>query len=648
MTFSLLESIESPADLKGLTDDELAVIAAEIRLRLMQVTSVNGGHLASSLGAADIIVAMHATFDAPRDKLVFDTGHQAYAHKLLTGRQRQFDSLRSFGGLSGFTRRNESDFDVYDSGHASDSLSIALGLALSRDLRGGEERVVALIGDAALSGGMAFEALNQIGHEQRDITIVLNDNEMSIAHNVGAFSLYLAKVRASRPYIRTRDTIEDRLSRLGNPGRAMVDMGERMRDSMKLFLIGGTLFEDMGITYLGPVDGHSITHLRQVLQASQHISGPVLIHAYTTKGKGYLPAEADPELFHGASSFNLATGDFVHKNGGKSYTEYFSDALVREAERDAEIVAITAAMPKGTGLDAFQKSFPNRFFDVGIAEEHAVTLAAGMALGGNRPVVAIYSSFLQRAYDQIVTNVCLMNQHVVFCLDRAGLVGEDGATHHGLFDLSYLRSMPNMRIIAPATAADLADALHTALTLDGPVALRFARGEAFEPEPSEADVPGEPRLLEVGRSVPLLAGSDVILLALGSMVKPALQAARTLGERGISTAVVNMLWIKPVDTNLLKTLGGYRLIVTLEEGTLQGGFGSAVLEELNDIEMLNTVDTKPQVIRIGIDDHFVSHGCHTDLLRDNALDSDSIVERIVAALAGVNGDVALAGVNGDG
>lgn len=648
MTFSLLESIESPADLKGLTDDELAVIAAEIRLRLMQVTSVNGGHLASSLGAADIIVAMHATFDAPRDKLVFDTGHQAYAHKLLTGRQRQFDSLRSFGGLSGFTRRNESDFDVYDSGHASDSLSIALGLALSRDLRGGEERVVALIGDAALSGGMAFEALNQIGHEQRDITIVLNDNEMSIAHNVGAFSLYLAKVRASRPYIRTRDTIEDRLSRLGNPGRAMVDMGERMRDSMKLFLIGGTLFEDMGITYLGPVDGHSITHLRQVLQASQHISGPVLIHAYTTKGKGYLPAEADPELFHGASSFNLATGDFVHKNGGKSYTEYFSDALVREAERDAEIVAITAAMPKGTGLDAFQKSFPNRFFDVGIAEEHAVTLAAGMALGGNKPVVAIYSSFLQRAYDQIVTNVCLMNQHVVFCLDRAGLVGEDGATHHGLFDLSYLRSMPNMRIIAPATAADLADALHTALTLDGPVALRFARGEAFEPEPSEADVPGEPRLLEVGRSVPLLAGSDVILLALGSMVKPALQAARTLGERGISTAVVNMLWIKPVDTNLLKTLGGYRLIVTLEEGTLQGGFGSAVLEELNDIEMLNTVDTKPQVIRIGIDDHFVSHGCHTDLLRDNALDSDSIVERIVAALAGVNGDVALAGVNGDG
>jgi 1-deoxy-D-xylulose-5-phosphate synthase len=611
---------------------------------------------------------MHAAYTAPTDKLVFDTGHQAYAHKLLTGRQAEFDSLRSFGGISGFIRKDESNYDIHDSGHASDALSIAMGLVLSRDQQNHDERVVVLVGDAAISGGMAFEALNQIGHEGRDITIILNDNEMSIAHNVGALSLHLARLRASRPYIRTRDTIEDRLSRLGSPGRFLVDMGERMRDSAKLFLIGGTLFEDMGITYLGPVDGHSIEHLRMVMLASQQVKGPVLIHAFTTKGKGYLPAEADPEQFHGASRFEITTGRFLPKTEGKSYTEYFSDALVAEAEADQRIVAITAAMPKGTGLDCFKHRFPERFFDVGIAEEHAVASAAGMALGGSLPVVAIYSSFLQRAYDQMLNNVCLMNQHVIFCLDRAGLVGEDGSTHHGLFDLAYLRTMPNMKIIAPATGSQLADALHSALVMPGPVAIRFPRGEAYEfdfpvekpgtaelepgltaagaarllepgptaagaarllePDPTAA---GTPRLLEPGRAEQLREGSDVVLLAVGSMVKPALAAADLLANEKISAAVYNMIWVKPIDTELLATLDSFNLIVTLEEGTLNGGFGSVVLEALAELPG-ETSRQAGDILRIGVPDGFVTHGTPQELHRLLGLDSESLARRIKLAL----------------
>ncbi|MCL2631884.1 MAG: 1-deoxy-D-xylulose-5-phosphate synthase [Coriobacteriia bacterium] len=668
MYFSLLQQIESPADLKSLSDEELQIIAAEIRLKLIQVTAMNGGHLASSLGATDIIIAMHSVYNAPVDKLVFDTGHQAYAHKLLTGRQTEFDSLRLFGGLSGFIRKDESPYDVHDSGHASDALSIAMGLALSRDIDGRDERVVALVGDAAISGGMAFEALNQIGHEGRDITIILNDNEMSIAQNVGALSLYLTKVRSSRPYIQTRDSIESRLSSLGNPGRHLVEMGERMRDSAKLFLIGGTFFEDMGITYLGPVDGHSITQLKQVMQSSKQIAGPVLIHAFTQKGKGYLPAEADPELFHGASRFTLSTGQFEAKTEGKSYTEFFGDALVAEAEVDRRIIAVTAAMPKGTGLDGFKQLFPERFFDVGIAEEHAVASAAGMALGGNIPVVAIYSSFLQRAFDQLITNVSLMNQHVVFCLDRAGLVGEDGTTHHGVFDLAYLRTMPNMKIIVPATGAQLADALHTALRLAGPVALRFPRGEAFVLDPpddaaSAAGAAGAadtanaasaagtasaasatdtanaanvtpatgatpaPKLLEPGKAELLRAGKDVALLAVGRMVKQSLLAADKLADQGVDAAVYNMIWVKPLDTELLASLTNYQLVVTLEEGTLTGGFGSAVLEAMSDIGSADSV-AAPRLLRIGIPDEFITHGTTNQLFELLGFDAPSLAETI--------------------
>ena len=628
MYSSLLELIETPSDLKALSNEELELLAAEIRLRLIQVTSTNGGHLASSLGAADIIVAMHSIYDAPTDKLVFDTGHQAYAHKLLTGRQEGFNQLRKFGGISGFIRKNESPYDVYDTGHASDALSIAMGLVLSRDIAGRDERVVVLVGDAALSGGMAFEALNQIGHEGRDITIVLNDNEMSIAQNVGALSLYLAKVRSSRPYIRTRDTIEDSLSRLGDPGRYLVDMGVRMRDSAKLFLIGGTFFEDMGITYLGPVDGHSIEHMRQVMESAKAIKGPVLIHAFTTKGKGYLPAESDPELFHGTSQFEISTGVFLPKTEGRSYTEHFSDALVAEAEQDPRIVAVTAAMPKGTGLDHFRQLYPERFVDVGIAEEHAVTSAAGMALGGSLPVVAIYSSFLQRAYDQLMTNVCLMDAHVVFCLDRAGLVGEDGTTHHGVFDLAYLRTMPNMKIIAPATGDQLADALHTALRLEGPVALRFPRGEAFTLDDIHVDKPSdEPKFLTPGRAEKLRDGNDVALLAVGSMVKQALVAAELLAEQSISAAVYNMIWVKPLDTELLEKLSDFKLVATLEEGSLSGGFGSAVLEALAESGSL-FADDAPVLKRFGIPDRFITHGSPQELLADLGLTGEALAKSI--------------------
>jgi 1-deoxy-D-xylulose-5-phosphate synthase len=438
-------------------------------------------------------------------------------------------------------------------------------------------------------------------------------------------------VRSSRPYIRTRDTIEGGLSRLGTPGRFLVGTGERMRDSMKLFLIGGTLFEDMGITYLGPVDGHSINSLREVMLASQEIKGPVLIHAFSKKGKGYLPAEADPELFHGAARFDVLSGRFLAKAENKSYTEHFSEALIDQALANERIVAITAAMPKGTGLDCFEQRFAGRFFDVGIAEEHAVALAAGMALGGRRPVVAIYSSFLQRAFDQIMTNVCLMKQNVVFCLDRAGLVGDDGTTHHGVFDLAYLRAMPNMRIMAPATASDLRLALATALHLDGPVALRFPRGEAFE-------LPGlteEDGLLPEGKGQQLRAGSDVALLALGGMVKPALAAAELLAQSGISAAVYNMLWVKPLDKELLTGLADFKLIVTIEEGTLSGGFGSAVLEELARTALSDRETGRrimPVLLRIGLPDEFIAHGTIAELHEQLGLDAPGLAAQINAAL----------------
>ncbi|MDR2197525.1 MAG: 1-deoxy-D-xylulose-5-phosphate synthase [Coriobacteriales bacterium] len=672
--------IPHPAELRGYDVGQLNALAVEIRRRLIEVTSKNGGHLASSLGAVEIILALHAVYNLPVDQLVFDVGHQSYAHKLLTGRDALFSTLRTYGGLAGFTRREESPYDTHDSGHASDSLSIALGLALARDLRKGNEQVVALIGDAALSGGMAFEALNQIGQEGTRLVIVLNDNEMSISRNVGALSLYLAKARMGKLYTTLRDTVEDRLGSTGRFGRLLVNAGEAAKGSVKKLVVPGTIFEDIGITYIGPLDGHNIGALKEALSAARRASGPILLHAVTQKGRGYAPAEHRPDVFHGVGCYDPATGEFeVEEGRSPTFTAVFSTALLREAEHNEDIVAITAAMTDGTGLAPFCARYPERFFDVGIAEEHAVALAAGLALGGKIPVVAIYSTFLQRGFDQLMIDVALQKQHVVFCVDRAGLVGEDGTTHHGLFDLAYLRQIPGMKIIAPADAEQLADALHTALTLDGPVAIRYPRGEtprralrsvadsskgdggggevegakgageAVQAEASaqaeeavqaeEAAQAGEahPALLVPGKATRLRAGKDVSLLALGRMVPQALEAAELLAERGIEAAVYDMLWVKPLDVAAVCEAARAPLVVTLEEGTIAGGFGSAVLEALahamtTDFSLAPRL--APRVLTLGIPDEFVTHGSVACLFAELGLDAPRLAARIQDVLDG--------------
>ena len=657
-----LINIPSPAELKSMSTSQLAELAAIIRKRLIQVTSVNGGHLASSLGAVELILALHRVFDSPADRLVFDVGHQAYAHKLITGRQHVFDTLRTYGGISGFTRREESEHDSYDSGHASDSLSIALGMALARNLNRSSQHIAVLIGDAALSGGMAFEALNQIGQLQPAMTILLNDNEMSISRNVGALSLHLGKARMSKTYTTLRDTVEDKVSSAGKVGKSLMRAGDTAKSSFKKLMVPGTFFEDMGIVYIGPIDGHNIEVVSEALRISKKAQGPVLIHAITQKGRGFAPAEMQPERFHGVSGYNPKTGKFNGKKGQTpTYTEVFSQAIVDEAKTNEDIVVITAAMTDGTGLAQFKKEFPERFFDVGIAEEHAVALAGGLALSGKTPVVAIYSTFLQRAYDQLMINVALQDAHVVFCVDRAGIVGEDGTTHHGLYDLAYLRSIPGMRIIAPADDKQMRDALHTALVLKGaPVALRYPRGAVPEVGEGFCDIdsagdgtgdgtgdgassstssstssssPSEPVLLVPGKAIQLTEGKGVSILAIGRMVEKAKGAALLLSQQGIQASVTNMLWLKPIDEDTIVRAARAPLIVTLEEGTVSGGFGSAVLEVLAR-HSLRGSHSAPRVMTIGVEDCFVKHGSIENLFEELGLNAHQIAERIQHALQG--------------
>ncbi|MDR1357973.1 MAG: 1-deoxy-D-xylulose-5-phosphate synthase [Coriobacteriales bacterium] len=664
MSLDLLQSIERPDDLRALSPDELLVLAAQLRERMVAVTSDTGGHLASSLGAVETIIALHRVFDFSFDRLVFDVGHQSYAHKLLTGRNTSFETLRQKGGIGGFPKREESLYDVHDSGHASDSLSIACGLAVARDLNGGFEEIVALIGDASLSGGMAFEALNQIGHDHRNLCIVLNDNEMSISRNVGALSLYLGKARMSRSYTLARDTVEEGLGRTGRVGRALVNAGEAAKGSVKKLVVPGMFFEDMDIKYFGPIDGHNIGSLEEALRAARQFDGPVLIHAVTQKGRGYAPAEARPELYHGIGRFDPRTGAPTNGAGATpSYTEVLGAALVAEADQNEDIIALTAGMTRGTGLQEFKQRYPERFLDVGIAEEHAVAQAAGLALGGKKPVVAIYSTFLQRAYDQIAMDVALQKLPVVFCVDRAGLVGEDGATHQGAFDLVYLRSIPNMRIIAPYTARDLRLALHTALSVsDGPVAIRYPRGATpVEAEPcttrgdatagedcstqvkdaaaaavspdadtsasAERSVAGiHTSLLPIGRANRLRSGKDLALLALGSLVPVALECAELLCEQGLEATVYDMLWVKPLDSEAVRKACSTGLVATLENGSLEGGFGSAVLEELARQQRF------PRVLTFGLPDAFIEHGSQETLLQDLGLTAPDIATRIAQTL----------------
>ena len=616
----ILDIIASPADLKLLSNEELSILAGEIRQEIVTTTSKTGGHVASSLGAVEIILALHSLLDCPKDKIVFDVGHQAYAHKLVTGRLKDFGTLRTYGGLSGFPKPSESPYDVHYSGHASDSLSVALGLAEARDLAGADQKVVALIGDAALSGGMAFEALNNIGQAQTPMVIILNDNEMSISHNVGALMKHLGYMRASSQYRQARDNVQEHLESSGPVGKAITNFGRSMKESMKQFVIPHSMiFEQLGIVCTAPIDGHNIAQLRETLRAVLNADGPVLMHVVTRKGQGYMPAVRNPEKFHGIAPYNIATGEVIKsgKPSAPKYTNVFGKALVAEAENNTDIVAITAAMKGGTGLDEFAEKFPKRFVDTGISEEHAVGFAGGLAAGGKKPVVALYSTFMQRAIDQMIINVALPKLDVVFAIDRAGIVGADGPTHHGVFDLVYARMVPNMRVLAPSNEAELVHGLHTALAMGGPFAIRYPRGEA-----EGVPLPEVPEVLPEGKARMVREGDDVALLAFGRMVGYACKAAEALEQQGISVRVVDMRWVKPLDADAIREAAGTKLVVTVEEGVIAGGAGEGVLGEMACMGL------HTPALNLGISDAFVTQGGVGQLLHEQGLDAEGIATSV--------------------
>ena len=619
----ILDAITSPADLKVLTNEELAILAREIREEIVATTAVTGGHVASSLGAVDIIVALESLLDMPRDRVVFDVGHQAYAHKLLTGRREAFKTLRTYGGISGFTKPTESPYDVHFSGHASDSLSIATGLAKARQLKGTGEKVVALIGDASLAGGMAFEALNYMGNEQLPLVIILNDNEMSISRNVGALMKHLGNIRANNHYREAREGLQEAMETGGPVARGLLSLGKNMKESFKQMVIPHSMiFESLGIVCTHPIDGHNIAELRDILSLVLEMDGPALVHVVTRKGEGYEPARQDPERFHGTGPYDIATGRALKKPGrAPSYTEVFGAALADEAMGDGDVVAITAAMTGGTGLKDFAAEFPERFVDVGIAEEQAVGMAAGLAAGGKKPVCALYSTFMQRAVDQMIIDVALSRANVVFALDRAGLVGDDGPTHHGVFDLVYMRMVPHMRVLAPSDEAELVHALHTALALGGPVSLRYPRGEG-----AGAPLPDAPELLPVGKARTVREGNDVALLAFGRLVAEARAAADLLAEAGVEARVVDMRWVKPLDEEAIAAAAATGLVVTVEEGVVSGGAGQGVLE------VLARQGTPVAAVTLGIPDEFVAQGPVPQLFADLGLNGEGIAATVRAEL----------------
>ncbi len=621
---TILDRISSPQDVKGLDAAQVAQLASEVRDTLVSTVSVTGGHLAPNLGVVELTIGLLRALDLPADRLIWDVGHQSYVHKLLTGRRERFATLRQYGGVCGFPKRSESPYDTFDTGHASNSISVALGLAQARDAQAGEhpEHVVAVIGDGSLTGGMAFEALNHAGHLGTRLIVVLNDNEMSISENVGALASYLARVRLDPRYIRLRDEVEGAVAKVPGIGAGLVAAGEAAKESFKQLVVPGMLFEELGWTYVGPINGHDVATVEDAIRRAKKVDGPVIVHVVTHKGHGYAPAEESPDLFHGIAPFDVATGKVPAHTGAPSFTEVFSEALVAEAERDERVCAITAAMASGTGLDLFRDTFPDRFYDVGIAEQHAVGFAAGLALGGRRPVVAIYSTFLQRAYDQVIMDVCLQNLPVVFALDRAGLVGEDGPTHHGVFDMTYLRAVPNLTLCTPADEAELVDMLHTGLAGEAPFAIRYPRGKA-----AGVALPREPSILEAGRAQVRRTGTDVALLAFGRMVGVAERASQLLMEAGVSASVVNMRWVKPLDLETVAWAAQrHDLVVTIEENTNLGGAGAAVLEALADMDMT------PSVMHLGVPDCFVTHGAMERLLSDVRLTSDGVRDAVLGRL----------------
>lgn len=627
---NLLDRINSPQDLKALSTAELQALAQEIRARIVETVRINGGHLGPNLGVVELTLALHTVLDSPRDKLIWDVGHQAYPHKLVTGRRDRFHTLRQYGGISGFPRLAESPHDAFGTAHAGTSISAAVGYALARDKLGEDYAVVAVMGDGAFTSGMAFEALNHAGDLGTPLVVVLNDNEMSIAPNVGAFSEYLTRLRTDRTIYRARSDMEALLSRIPAIGTPMVKVAERLTDTLRQLLVPGALFEELGFSYYGPIDGHNIPLLQRVLREAIARKKPVVIHVSTEKGRGYKPAEQDPSRLHAMKpSINVAT---PAPSSAPSYSQVFADTLVELAKEDERLVAITAAMPDGTGLDRFQRVYPERMLDVGIAEQHAVTLAAGLACGGLKPVVAIYSTFLQRAYDQVIHDVCLQNLDVTFCIDRGGLVGDDGPTHHGTFDLAYLRPIPNAVIMAPKDERELRDMIKTALAYRGPAFVRYPRGNGLG---LALDAP--PVSIPIGTAETLRTGDDLAVIAVGPWAYNGLEAAEQLEAQGISVTVINARFVKPLDEEvILAAAARTRRVITIEEGVLAGGFGSAVAELIADRGL-----TDVRIHRLGLPDRFVEQGPIPRLQADCGLSTEAIVEAGLMLVQRVTGNVAL-------
>ncbi len=614
---TLLDKVKTSKDLKQLSRDELTPLAEEIRERIINVVSKNGGHLASSLGAVELTIAIHYVFDLPQDTLIWDVGHQSYTHKILTGRNDNFDTLRKHKGLSGFCKMKESPCDGFTVGHSSTSISAGLGICYAKYLNKDDSSVISVIGDGSLTAGLAYEGLNQTGDLKKNLIVILNDNEMSISPNVGALSSLLSRTFSAKYIQNMRNRVGAFFKSLPKIGDDIYNILKRSEESFKAFVTPGMLFEAFNFDYFGPIDGHNLDHLIDILKNVKNHHDPVLLHITTTKGKGYEPAEKNPVYFHGVGKFAIETGKAAKKsNGIPSYTQVFGSQMVKLAKNNDKIIAVTAAMPEGTGLIEFSKLYPDRFFDVGIAEQHAVTFSAGLATKGLKPVVTIYSTFLQRAFDQILHDVCIENLGVVFAIDRGGIVGEDGPTHHGLFDYSYLRCMPNMTIMAPKDENELARMLFTAVNHDGPVALRYPRGIG-----TGIKIDENPKSLEIGKAQVIEEGDDLLIIAIGKSVCEATRAAKVLKDRGINTTIINARFVKPLDKELIiKYALKIKKIITVEEHVLDGGFGSAVLEMMIDNDV-----TGFSLKRIGIKDRFVEHGPQDILQHDYEIDSDAII-----------------------
>ena len=612
----LLEQIKKENDIKNIAKEDWDKLAAEIREFLIEKISVTGGHLGSNLGAVELTMALHLALDLPEDKIVWDVGHQSYTHKLLTGRREGFENLRKYGGLSGFPKRKESECDCFDTGHSSTSISAGLGMVKARDIKGEKNTVVAVIGDGSLTGGMAYEAMNNASRLETNYIIILNDNNMSISENVGGVSKYLNNIRTADKYLNLRDSIYYSLRDKKN-GAAMVEFVRRVKSGFKHLVIPGMFFEDMGLTYLGPVDGHDVKAMVKVINEAKKCKKAVLVHVMTNKGKGYEPAERHPARFHGAEPFDIATGLPKNKKLKANYTDVFSTVMIKLGQRNENVVAITAAMPDGTGLKRFQNMYPDRFFDVGIAEQHAVTFAAGLAAGGLTPVVAVYSSFLQRAYDQILHDVCIQNLPVVFAIDRAGIVGSDGETHQGIFDLSYLSSIPNMHIMAPKNKWELSDMMKYAVKFGAPIAVRYPRGEAYD----GLEEYREP--IVYGKSEMIFEEKDIALMAVGSMVKTAVEVREKLKEKGYNVTLVNGRFVKPIDTDMIGKLSeNHTLLVTMEENVESGGFGEKVRSYVDERKFTMGV------LNVCVPDEYVEHGNVELLRKEIGIDADSIVAKI--------------------